>query len=158
MKRIRPSTSARAQRGVMLLEVLIGLLIFMIGALGLIGYVGRAAADSVEARLRAEAALLSQQYFARLDSLISTSDRGANLATYTAAIGNVAPGLCQAWIDDTLHAPRTGLPNATASCEIVPTAESVHVRLTITWKARAGGSSDSLATRTHQFVTQRPIV
>ncbi len=142
----------------MLLEVLIGLVIFMIGALGLIGYVGRATADSTEARLRAQAALLSQQYFARLDSMISTSDRGANLPAYTTAISNVAPGLCAAWISDTLHAARTGLPNATATCDVVPTAESVHVRLTITWKARAGDSTDPLATRTHQFVTLRPIV
>ena len=52
--------SSAPHRGVMLLEVLIALLIFSIGALGLVGLQAAATRQSNQASFRAEAALLAQ--------------------------------------------------------------------------------------------------
>lgn len=146
------------QQGVMLVEVLIALVIFMIGALGLMGYVGRSMGDSVEARARVQAALMAQKYYARLEGRITTTARGADAATYSAAVSDVAPTLCEEWVTDTLKASGTGLPNSSASCSVVTSGEAVAVRLEIVWRVKAASGSDPSSAVSHKFVTQKSIV
>lgn len=69
MRPIRPAPacrSARRQRGVMLLEALIAILIFSVGVLGLVGLQATAVKQSTDARLRSEAALLADQLIGRM--------------------------------------------------------------------------------------------
>ena len=70
---------ARSQAGVMLIEALIGILIFSIGILALIGMQGAAIRNTTDARYRSEASFLANQVIGQM-----WVDR-ANLALYTAA-------------------------------------------------------------------------
>ena len=70
---------ARSQTGVMLLEALIGILIFSIGILALIGMQGAAIRNTTDARYRSEASFLANQVIGQM-----WVDR-ANLALYTSA-------------------------------------------------------------------------
>jgi type IV pilus assembly protein PilV len=67
---------ARSQAGVMLLEALIGILIFSIGILALIGMQGAAIRNTTDARYRSEASFLANQAIGQM-----WVDR-ANLAQY----------------------------------------------------------------------------
>lgn len=135
----------------MLIEVLVGLVIFLVGALGLMGFVARTMADSAEARERVNAALMAQEYFARLETTISTADRGAKAATYTAALNAQAATVHTAWKSTVLNASTSGLPNGASTVAVDTTDPNVPVvRLTITWKVKANST-------TRTFVTQKPI-
>ena len=70
---------ARSQAGVMLIEALIGILIFSIGILALIGMQGAAIRNTTDARYRSEASFLANQIIGQM-----WVDR-ANLSQYTAA-------------------------------------------------------------------------
>jgi len=70
---------AHSQAGVMLIEALIGILIFSIGILALIGMQGAAIRNTTDARYRSEASFLANQIIGQM-----WVDR-ANLAAYTAA-------------------------------------------------------------------------
>ena len=142
---------ARRQRGVMLIEVLVGLVIFLVGALGLMGFVTRTMADSAEARERVNAALMAQEYFARLETTISAADRGAKASTYTAALNAQATTVHTAWKTAVLNASSSGLPNGNSTVTVDTTDPNVPVvRLTITWQIKSNSS-------TRTFVTQKPI-
>jgi type IV pilus assembly protein PilV len=58
--------NSRPQRGVMLLEVLIALLIFALGVLGLVGLQARAARDSSQTKYRADATLLANDLLGQM--------------------------------------------------------------------------------------------
>lgn len=70
---------ARSQAGVMLIEALIGILIFSIGILALIGMQGAAIRNTTDARYRSEASFLANQIIGQM-----WVDR-ANLTQYAAA-------------------------------------------------------------------------
>jgi len=61
-----PSPAARHQRGVMLIEALIAILIFSIGILGIIGLQATAVQQSTDAKNRAEAAYLADQLMGQM--------------------------------------------------------------------------------------------
>jgi type IV pilus assembly protein PilV len=71
--------AARSQAGVMLIEALIGILIFSIGILALIGMQGAAIRNTTDARYRSEASFLANQILGQM-----WIDR-ANLASYATA-------------------------------------------------------------------------
>ena len=78
--------NVRRQQGVMLIEALIGILIFSIGILALIGMQGTAIKNTTDARFRSEAAYLANRITSqiRLDM--------ANVALYTDSnTGNYQP-------------------------------------------------------------------
>jgi len=64
----RPTANPRraAQRGGFLLEALVGILIFTLGVLGLLGLQGRAIGYSSDAQYRGEAAYLANAYIAKM--------------------------------------------------------------------------------------------
>ena len=68
--------TVRSQTGVMLIEALIGILIFSIGILALIGMQGAAIRNTTDARYRSEASVLANQVIGQM-----WVDR-ANLAQY----------------------------------------------------------------------------
>ena len=57
---------AKSQAGVMLIEALIGILIFSIGILALIGMQGQAIRNTTDARYRSEAAFLATEVVGRM--------------------------------------------------------------------------------------------
>ncbi len=59
-------SAARSQRGVMLIEALVGILIFSVGILALIGMQGVAIKNTTDARYRSEAAFLASEIIGRM--------------------------------------------------------------------------------------------
>jgi type IV pilus assembly protein PilV len=77
--------AAKSQAGVMLIEALIGILIFSIGILALVGMQGTAIKNTTDARYRSEAAFLATQIAGQMWVDM------ANLASYDKDSGPYAP-------------------------------------------------------------------
>lgn len=77
MMKISPRSNQRSQRGMALLEVLVSVLIFTFGVLGLIGLQARAITFSIEAEDRNRASLLANEIASAMwlsnNSVIDTS-------------------------------------------------------------------------------------
>lgn len=91
-RRVGP-TGARAARGVVLIEALVGIMIFSIGVLGLVGLQAAMVKAQTQANFRAEAAQLAQDLIGRM--WVDT----ANVAGYHDAAGCKAITLCEQWLD-----------------------------------------------------------
>lgn len=128
------------QTGVMLLEVLIALLIFAIGILGLVGMQAIAIKLTADSKYRGEAAMFADQ----LINQMWADDRSnaALVANYSS--GSNGPKYTQ-WKSE-INAATTGLPGATSHPPTVTIDGDNVVMVTIFWKA-----PDEAAT--HQHVT-----
>lgn len=114
------------EQGVMLLEALIGILIFSIGILGLVGLQAASIKNTTEARYRSEAAYLANQIVGRM-----WSDRG-NLAAYAVTTATVCSTSATTPIQLWLCQVETNLPGVTASDnrpEIAVAADQVSITL-----------------------------
>lgn len=128
------------ESGVMLLEALLGILLFSIGILGLIGMQGVAITNTTEARYRSEAAYLANQIIGRM-----WIDR-ANLASYAltssttscaAAPAAVKNWLCQVEGDPTATPPLPAtLPGITTAAATRPTITIATDTVTVTLRWR----------------------
>jgi type IV pilus assembly protein PilV len=116
-------SSMRQQAGVMLLEALIGLLIFSLGVLGLIGMQAVATKATGEAKYRAEATMYAEQLIGQM-----SADNVAAIAI-DYATGGVKYA---AWAAQ-VTAPNTGLPGADANQPTVAVVGST-VTITIQWQ------------------------
>lgn len=140
-------SKAAAQKGVLLLEVLIALLIFALGVLGLIGLQSTAAKESGQAKYRADATLLANDLLGQM----WLSDRTA--AALTANFGSAGNGgdgynAWKARVVDALPGAGSFAPTVTFVTRqplpaivdgvAVPAATltpSVQVTITMFWKA-----------------------
>jgi type IV pilus assembly protein PilV len=115
----------KSVEGVMLLEALIGILIFSIGILGLVGLQSASIKNMTEARYRSEAAYLVNQIVGRM-----WSDR-TNLASYaltTATTCTSGTSTLQNWLCQV----ETNLPGISATAnrpEVVIAGDQVTVTL-----------------------------
>lgn len=136
MKPLQHSISK--QGGVMLIEALIGLLIFMLGILALIGMQGIAMQYTIDAKFRSEASFLTNQ-------IIGTMwvDR-ANISAYDTTSG---AGTTQrtAWISSVLET----LPGATGGNAPSIAISGRQATVTVSWQ-RPGEAAPSR----HQAVAQ----
>lgn len=119
----------RAQAGVMLLEALIGLLIFAIGVLGLIGMQATAMKVAADSKYRAEATMYADQLINQM---------WADERTHAALAANYGTGGAkyQTWYE-AVSAAGTGLPGADQDAN-KPTVEigaDNTVTITIFWQA-----------------------
>jgi type IV pilus assembly protein PilV len=115
---------ARSQAGVMLLEALIGILIFSIGILALIGMQGAAIRNTTDARYRSEASFLANQIIGQM-----WVDR-SNLALYTTS--GYAPR--DNWVTNVASTlPGIDVPSNTLTPIIAVGAEN-EVTVTIRWQ------------------------
>jgi type IV pilus assembly protein PilV len=139
------------QQGVMLLEALIGILIFSVGILALIGMQATAMRATIDAKYRSEASYLVNEVIGRM-----WVDR-ANLADYATSPGTPAacPGTAPC---DWIARVNALLPNATGANapEIVVTTTGGgatlvnEVTVTVRWQA-PGDSEASNHTSTTQI-------
>lgn len=113
-------TPSRRQRGVALIEVLVAILIFSIGVLGLIGLQSRAIAVSMDTEDRNRASLLANELVSML-WLRGTSDITADEKTD--------------WEDRVANTIGSGLPDGEGDYTITAlTGGRRQVDVTITWK------------------------
>ncbi len=123
------------QRGMALIEVLVSLLLFSFGVLGLIGLEARSINFSVDAEDRNRAALLASEAASDMWMGSNVSLNAATLAAWRKKVGNPAQG---------------GLPNGNGT--ITPLAVSGSATnnaadIVITWQAPSSTTSDTLTTR-----------
>lgn len=135
------------QRGVMLLEVLIALLIFALGVLGLVGLQASAAKQSGQTKYRADATLLANDLlgqmrltsldYATLNARFKSSDGGGpDYLAWKARVAAQLPGAAT-------YAPSVVLNQvqpldaivAGASAPAVGLSASTRVTITVQWKA-----------------------
>jgi len=138
-----PATG-RGERGVMLIEALIGMLIFSLGILALMGMQATAMRATVDSKYRSEASFLANQIVG-----ILWSDP-ANIADYVVdASGSgtcTSTTACNAWLTDV----RAKLPADSANDNIpVVSISGRTATVTMNWK-RKGDSSASQ----HQVIAQ----
>jgi type IV pilus assembly protein PilV len=115
------------QRGIALIEALIGILIFAFGVIGLIGLQVAMTKAQGNAKLRADATYLGTQVLGEI-----WADR-ANLGQYDAAnCDSYQP--CKDWTDKVTGA----LPNGAAQIAVTPATGVVSV--TVSWSTPAEGT------------------
>lgn len=134
-----PPRNLRPQRGVMLLEALIAILIFSVGILGLIGLQAAAVKQSTEARYRAEASQLADQL---LGQMWIDNRNVANLQEkYSTCTSSACTGY-QAWATTVSNT----LPGATITSATLRPAVTVNpsgvVTISIFWRAPSEEGSD----------------
>lgn len=130
------------QSGVMLLEALIGILIFSLGILAMVGLQAMSTRLATDSRDRAEAANLAGQLVGQM-----WLNRAA-LATYQYSGSGTAPSTLTTWISQV----NAALPNATANPPIVtvgasPLSASAGTQTTVT--LRWNSPTDATV---HQYV------
>lgn len=116
-----------------MLEVLVALLIFMVGVLGLVGLQGSMTRAQTESKVRADAAYLASEVIGRMWSDLT------NVATYNGS-GCAAQARCKEWQSKVANS----LPGGTGAVTV--DAPTGNVAVTITWTMPGGD--------THQYVTQ----
>ncbi|NVM89226.1 type IV pilus assembly protein PilV [Variovorax sp. SG517] len=130
MKKPRETTHPhRVQAGVALLEVLVAVLLFSLGLLGLIGLQARAVSFSVDAEDRNRAALLANEVVALMWLNQSTTVPAATLAAWKTRVSTPTTG---------------GLPSGVGTVTPVGTGKAADV--TITWQAPSSSTSSKLTT------------
>jgi len=132
--------TAKHQAGVMLIEALIGILVFSIGILALLGMQGAAVKNTNDARYRSEAAYLATQIVGQMWVDI------ANLPSYDTD-NAAAYGARDAW----LNSVATRLPGVTVGGALSPSIQVgpdpalglavQEVRVTVQWQQP--GATDS---------------
>jgi type IV pilus assembly protein PilV len=113
-----------AQRGVMLLEALVAILIFSVGILAIVGMQATAVQDMGEAKYRTDAAFLANQVLAEMWG------NSSNLASYAYAGGAVPPALAD-WVSTV----QDRLPGATAFPPTIAIGANNQVTVTVRWQA-----------------------
>ena len=131
------------QQGVMLLEALIGILIFSIGILALIGMQATAMRATIDAKYRSEASFLTNEIIGKM----WVGDK-TNLANFATSPGS--PASCPAapvctWIDRVEQL----LPNATGANAPEVAVAGNEVTVTVRWQPPGEAQASS-----HVAVTQ----
>jgi type IV pilus assembly protein PilV len=122
----------KRERGVMLLEALIAILIFSVGILAVVGMQGAAIKSVTDSKMRSEAALLVNELIAQM-----WSDPG-NIALYNYPGSGAVPARLQPWIarvqklpGATVVAPKVTVPVAGTPA---PTASGATVEIQVFWQ------------------------
>ena len=140
----------RKEAGVMVLEALIGILIFSLGILGMIGLQATSISAAADAQYRSQAASLADQVISQIWISVDRSSTAAlqtslNNFQYNASGSNCAfsGGATDAsnttlsdWITSVTTASATRIPGATAGMQqvLVNTASSNLVTVTVCWQ------------------------
>jgi len=122
------------ERGVMLIEALVAILIFSIGILAVVGMQAVAIKDVTSAKYRSEAAFLAQELLAQM-----WTDNG-NISTYAFPGAGAPPAKIQAWVnkvqtrlpDGANQLPIVTLTNPVPAAPAAPTGATVQI--TVKWR------------------------
>ncbi|BEP38035.1 hypothetical protein GmRootV59_50060 [Variovorax sp. V59] len=134
VRRKPPQTSH--SRGIALIEVLVALLIFMLGVLGLVGLQASMTRAQTDSKVRADAAYLASELNGRMWSDLT------NLASYNGT-GCASQARCSEWQSKV----SSSLPGGTGAVTV--NASSGDVAVTISWTMPNG--------ETHQYVTHTTV-
>jgi type IV pilus assembly protein PilV len=134
MRAGRQSSAQGGERGVMLIEALVAILIFSIGILAVVGMQAIAIKDVTSAKYRSEAAFLTQELLSQM-----WTDNG-NIGTYAYTGAGAPPAKIQVWVNkvqSTLPDGANQLPSVTLT-NLVPAAAAAPtgatVQITVRWR------------------------
>ena len=122
------------ERGVMLIEALVAILIFSIGILAVVGMQAIAIKDVTSAKYRSEAAFLTQELLSQM-----WTDNG-NIGTYAYTGAGAPPAKIQVWVNkvqSTLPDGANQLPSVTLTNLVPPAAAAptgATVQITVRWR------------------------
>ena len=142
MKTTSRRTLRQAQSGVMLLEALIGILIFSLGILAMVGMQAMGVRLATDSRDRAEASNLASQLVGQM-----WLDRAA-LASYQYAGSGTVPAALTTWIaqvDATLPDAAANRPIITVGASPLGASVGTQTSVTLRWR-------NPTETTVHQFV------
>lgn len=125
----------RSQRGIMLIEALVAVLLLAIGVFGTMALQARASSALSEAAMRAEATIAAEQLLG-----VMTSDQ-ANLSAYVLAAGGTPGAALAPWY----AATRARIPGAAITVAVIPDAadQRTEVDIVIGWQRKAGEQSNT---------------
>ncbi len=162
MKRTHLPEPPQRQKGVMLLEALIGLMIFSIGILAMIGMQAAAFSAAADAKYRADAAAYANDIISTIWMSVDRTSDAATLTSLNSFGYNTSGSNCaytggavdgtntklQGWVSDVTAT--TGMLGATAAMQqiVVSAADRNRVTVTVCWRA-----PQDLAARKHQVIT-----
>ena len=139
-------TIQKSQGGVVILEVLVSIVIFAVGVLGIVGLQAVTAKAGIDARFRTEAAALSDELVARAQTWTDLTTLATNFQGATATGGTEY----QSWFDNRLARATTGLPGAQATvafpAPFTPAGAGVLMTVETSWQAPGGDSRSSHTT------------
>lgn len=135
----QPQWNAHANRGIAMLEALVGILIFTTGILGVVGLQAAMTRAQGAAKVRADAALLANELVGVMWA-DSANAMSANLSNYHTGCST---GSCGQWLAKVARA----LPAGTASIET--DANTGSVIISISWTTPSDG--------THRYITNTSI-
>jgi type IV pilus assembly protein PilV len=135
-----PLPRARQQTGSMLIEVLIALLIFSVGILGIVGLQASAVMATSDAKYRSEAGLLANELIGKMwvsdrtQATLQTAFASPNGTAYLAWLGSSA---ATGTVLQTLPAAgvQANLPTVTITPVVSTSLPSSLVTITIFWQA-----------------------
>ncbi|RVT86346.1 type IV pilus modification protein PilV [Inhella crocodyli] len=154
----RHRSGLQAQQGFMLLEVLVAILIFAVGILGLVGLQANAVQQSGMAKARADASLLANELvgqmwsgprdFATLQAQFDSDNAGAGYAAWRARVAATLPqvGTYAPIVDVQQVNP---LP---ASAPGVGITASSRITITVRWRMPSDTTADPV--RNYTMVTE----
>jgi type IV pilus assembly protein PilV len=134
---MKRSTHPTAAKGFVLIEVMVALLIFMLGVLGMVGLQAALTRSASDSKVRADAAYLASEMVGRLWSDMK------NLSTYNSCASTT---LCKEWQSKVA----ASLPNGTGDVSVTMNGSDAAVTITISWTG-----PDQQA---HQYATSTNIV
>jgi type IV pilus assembly protein PilV len=146
MKKLLPRSlisRLRIQSGMTLIEVMVAVLIFSLGLLGLVGLQSRAVQFSTIAEDSNRAALLANEIASEI--LLKNLPRGTSA---TAAVDLTGVGV-SAWQGRVSNTTKNGLPNGSGTITTLGNVATI----TITWKATSAKASGP-GSSSNQYVTQ----
>ena len=124
----RSAISFRAQRGIVLIDAMVAIIIFSIGVLGMVALQATAIKLSSDAKYRSEAAMASEQVIAQMWA----SDPAALAAQFKSPDG----AAYKTWKDTvTTSTPQSGLPGASAKPPTIEVTADNVVTVTVYWRA-----------------------
>ncbi len=145
--RHRPASRRRDQRGIMLLEALIAILIFSLGILALIGLQAQSIRNSSEAKYRADASFLANQLIGYMWSdpanFSSYSHRPSGAVCEPSGSDSTNPNVVT-WLAN-VSALLPGATNRLQSITVNAATRDVTVR--ICWQSKTGNHNVVISTR-----------
>jgi type IV pilus assembly protein PilV len=125
--------SNAGQRGATLLEALIGILIFSVGILALVGMQALAIKHMSDAKYRSDAAFFANQLIGQM--WVNRGVNGANLVNYAYAGSGAPPVVIDNWVTSIQNA----LPGVTAAANRpIVTVAGTTVTITVRWQLPGG--------------------
>ena len=143
----RPPKSFSRQCGSMLLEALIGILIFSMGVLAVVGMQASAVKASRDAKYRSDASMVANQLIGEM--WVNNRTQATLQANFQGGGGTDGP-LYTAWLTDV----QAALPGAAANPPVVTVSQASLVTITVFWIA----PGEPVGTTPHNFTVVAQII